>query len=139
MIKLVAHKESGFSLVEVIIGIFIIGMIVLVLSNIPNAINLVTTSQSESKVREVTAKKIEDLRLLGYTGLANGTTSFSDSKLSGLTNVSGNVLISDCSTEPTLCPNEELAKKVTVTITWNENTEPKRFSVTTLISQGGLR
>lgn len=139
MMNLTAHKNKGFSLVEVIIGVFIVGLIVLVLSNIPNAINLVTISQSESKVREVAAEKIENLRLLGYTGLANGTTSFYDSKLSGLTNVSGNVLISDCSTEPALCPNAELAKKVAVTITWDENTEPKRFSVTTLISQGGLR
>lgn len=130
-------SSKGFSLIELIMAIFLTGIIVLVIANIPQAIKLITGSQSESKIREVAAKKIEDIRLMGYDNLANGTTPVSDPKLKGLTNVSGNVLISDCLLE--LCPNGELAKKVSVVITWNEDTEPKRFSVTTLVAKGGLR
>ena len=137
--NLSAHNrlQKGFSLIEVLIAVFITGALVLVIANIPQAIKLVTGSQSELKVKEVAAKKIEDLRLSGYDNLANGTTSISDSKLNGLANVSGNVLISDC-TSP-LCPNGELAKQVTINVTWTENTEPKRFSISTLIAKGGLR
>ena len=137
--NLSAHNrlQKGFSLIEVLIAVFITGALVLVIANIPQAIKLVTGSQSELKVKEVAAKKIEDLRLSGYDNLANGTTSISDTKLNGLANVSGNVLISDC-TSP-LCPNGELAKQVTINVTWTENTEPKRFSISTLIAKGGLR
>src|SRR3989344_992684 len=137
--NLSAHNrlQKGFSLIEVLIAVFITGALVLVIANIPQAIKLVTGSQSELKVKEVAAKKIEDLRLSGYDNLANGATSISDSKLNGLANVSGNALISDC-TSP-LCPNGELAKQVTINVTWTENTEPKRFSISTLIAKGGLR
>lgn len=130
-------KKNGFSLIEVIIAVFITGSIILVIANIPQAIKLITGSQSESKVREVAAKKIEDVRLSGYDNLANGTTAVSDSKLNGLNNVSGTLIIGDCPVE--ICPNNELIKKVTVTITWNENAEPKRFSISTLVAKGGLR
>ena len=124
---------------EVLIAVFIAGAIILVVANIPNVINLVTLSQSEAKVREATAKKIEDLRLSGYDTLANGTTAISDPKLDSLANMSGTLIISDCSSDPALCPNGEMAKKVAITITWNENTQSKSFSVTTLVAKGGLR
>lgn len=133
-------SSKGFSLVEVILAVFITGAIVLVIANIPQAIKLITGSQSEAKVREVAAKKIEDLRLSGYANLANNLpngTLITDPKLNSLANVSGIVLIGDCPVE--LCTEGELAKKITITITWNENTELKRFSVTTLVAKGGLR
>lgn len=135
--KTSALSQKGFSLIEVIIAVFITGAMVLVIANIPQAIRIVTGSQSESKVKESVAKIIEDLRFSGYDNIASGTTAISDVKLNSLTNVSGNVLISDCSVQ--LCPNGELVKQVTVAVTWTENTEPKRFSITTLIAKGGLR
>lgn len=132
-------KKNGFSLIEVIIAVFITGSIVLVVANIPQTIKLITGSQSELKVKESVAKIIEDLRFSGYDNIANGTTGISDVKLNSLTNVSGNVIVSECSADTNLCPNGEVAKKVIVTVTWNENQEPKRFSITTLIAKGGLK
>lgn len=128
---------KGFSLIEVLVTLFIIGAIVLVMANIPQVITLVKGSQSELKVREVTAGKIEDIRLSGFDNLADGTTPIIDSKLNSLANVSGVVLIEPCPLQ--LCTSGELVKKITITITWNENSEPKRFSVTTLVAKEGLR
>lgn len=128
---------KGFSLVEVIMGVFIAGIMVLVIANIPQAVKLITGSRSEAKVREVTAKIIEDLRLSGYDSLSDGSKAIVDPRLNSLNSVSGVVLTENCPVE--ICTSGEIAKKVTITITWNENIEPKRFSVTTLIAKGGLK
>lgn len=130
-------KYKGFSIIEVLIALFATGAIVLVIANIPNVLTLVRGSQSESKVREVAAKKIEDIRLSGYDNLANGSTALTDPKLNSLAGFTGVVLTEDCPVD--LCTSGEVAKKITITITWSENTQPKRFSVTTLVAKGGLR
>lgn len=124
-------------MIEILVALFITGAIVLVIASIPNVLSLVKGSQSESKVREAAAKKIEDIRLSGYDNLANGSTALTDPKLNSLASVTGVVLTEDCPAD--LCAGGELVKKITITITWNENTEPKRFSVTTLVAKGGLR
>lgn len=130
-------SSKGFSLVEVIVSVLITGAIVLVVANIPQAVKLITTGKSESKVREVAAKKIEDTRLSGYDNLANGTTTLQDSRLNQLTNVLASTIIADCPQE--ICPNGELVKKVTVKISWSEQGEPKTFQTVTLIAKDGLR
>lgn len=127
----------GFSLIEVLVTLFITGAIVLVIANIPHVITLVKGSQSELKVREVAAKKIEDLRLSGYDNLANGSVVITDPKFNSLNNPSGVIITEDCPVA--LCAGSELVKKITITITWTENTELKRFSVTTLLAKGGLK
>jgi prepilin-type N-terminal cleavage/methylation domain-containing protein len=131
------NKSRGFSLVEVIIVIFLTGTLVLVIANIPQAIRLVTGSQAESKVREVVAKKVEDIRLLGYDNLVNGTTSLDDPRLNDLPGLLASTVISDCPAE--ICTGGELAKKVSITVSWKENNEPKTYQVNTLVSKGGLR
>jgi len=131
------NKQIGFSLVEVIIGLSLIGMIIVVISNLPNTINLVTNSQNETKVRVVVAKKLEDIRIAGYSSLENGTTPITDNRLNGLTGVLASQVIVDCPSE--LCVNGELVKKVTMTVSWNESGSPKTFQIVTLISSGGLR
>lgn len=130
-------KFKGFSLIEVLIALFITGAIVLVIANIPHVITLIAGSQSEAKVREVAAKRIEDIRLSGFDSLANGTIPITDPKLDSLNSASGSVITEDCPVE--LCTNDENAKKVTVTINWRENNASKVFSVTTLVAQGGLK
>ena len=136
-ITLPPFKSGGFSLVEIIIGVFIVGLIVIVINQIPNAINLVTSSQSESKIREVAAKKMEDVRLSGYDNLANGTTPINDSRLGDLANVSAFTVISDCPNQ--ICTGGELVKQIKITISWNENNNPKTYQLTTLVGKDGLR
>lgn len=117
--------------------IFITGIIVYVIANIPQAIRLITGSQSETKVREVAAKKIEDIRLSGFDNLANGTTAISDPRLNSLQSVSASTVVADCSVA--VCANGEEAKQVTVTISWSEQNNPKIFQLVTLVAKDGLR
>lgn len=130
-------NDFGFSLVEIIIGIFIVGLIVLVIGNFPNAINLVTSSQADTKIREAAAKKMEDIRLAGYDNLANGTTPINDNRLNELGNVSAFTVISDCPVS--ICSGSELVRQVKITISWSENGEPKTYQLITLVGKDGLK
>ncbi len=130
-------NRKGFSLMEVIVAVFVVGLIVLVVNNIPGAVKLITSSQTESKVREVAAKKIEDVRLTGYDNLANGTTAINDPRLLKLPNVSAFTVTSDCPAN--ICPGGELAKEVKVTISWTENNGPKTYQLVTIVGKGGLK
>lgn len=132
-----SQRAAGFSLVELIIAVALVGVIVLIVANIPNAISLVTSSQSESKIREVAARKIEDIRIGGYDNLANGTTAISDVRLNSLANVAAFTVVGDCPS--TICANGELVKEVRITISWNENGGPKTYQVMTLVGKDGLR
>lgn len=137
MINRLAQKQFGFSLVEVIIAIFLAGIMVLVVANIPQAIRLISSSQSESKVREVAAKKLEDTRLTGFDNLAYGTTNFSDPRLNSLPAVTAFTTIAECPVS--LCPSSEQVKQVTISISWNENSIKKNFEIVTLVAKGGLK
>lgn len=129
--------QKGFSLVEIIIGIFIVGLIVIVIGNLPNAINLVTSSQADSTVREIAAKKMEDVRLSGYDSLVNGTTPINDSRLNSFSNASGFTVITNCS--DAVCKSNEVMKEVKITISWSENGEPKTYQLVTLVGKDGLK
>ena len=130
-------NSAGFSLAEVIIAITLLGIMVFVIANIPQAIRIISSSQVESKVREVVAKKMEDIRLTGYDNLPIGTTNFSDPRLSSLTAVSAVTTVVDC--PAAVCAGGEPIKQVTIEIAWNENNNDKNFQVVTLVGKGGLK
>lgn len=127
----------GFSLIELVISIFLIGLVVLVVGNIPGAIRLIGSSQSESKVREIVAKRVEDIRLAGYDSLANGTTTINDSRLNELHNVSASTVVTDCPVQT--CGSGSLIKQVRITVSWSEGNEPKTYQIVTLIAKDGLK
>ena len=130
-------KQSGFSLVELLIATVIIGMGVLVVGNIPSAIDLIGSSQSESKVREIIAKELEDIRLTGYDNLELGTFQIADPKLDNLTGIEATTLIDNCPSE--VCVNGELIKRVTISVAWSEKNKPKTIQIVTLVAKDGLK
>jgi hypothetical protein len=108
-----------------------------VISNIPNTISLVTSSKYDSTVREVAAKKIEDIMSAGFDSLVNGTTAIDDSRLNSLANAAAFTVVDDC--PPEICVNNEEIRRVTLTISWSEKGEPKTYQIVTLIGKDGLR
>jgi prepilin-type N-terminal cleavage/methylation domain-containing protein len=133
-----AEKQDGFSLVELVIAVSLVGVIVMIVGNIPNAIRLVTSSQSESLVRQIAAKKIEDVRAAGYESLPEqGTTNITDSRLGQLNNSAAFMVVDEC--PATICTADEEVRQVTLTISWSEEGEPKTYQIVTLIGEDGLR
>lgn len=127
--------HRGVSLIELLLVVTTVGFLILLIGNLPNAINLVGRAQRQSLAREIASKQIEDKRAVSFTNLANGTHNVSDSRLTSLRFGVGEVVVSDC--DITVCTNGEVAKVVEVIITWQESST-QTVKLSTLISEGGL-
>jgi Tfp pilus assembly protein FimT len=125
----------GVSLIELLLVVATVGFLVLLIGNLPNAINLVGRAQRQSLAREIASKQLENKRAVAFTNLANGSYNIVDPRLSSLRFGVGEVLVTDCPV--TVCNNSEAAKVVGVTITWQEST-PQTLKLDTIIAQGGL-
>lgn len=129
-------KESGFSLIESLLVVFVIGMIVFLLASIPNSLMLFTKSRHASLVREIAVKQIEDKRTINYSNLVNGSSPISDLRLNTLPQGSGTVTVEDC--KPTICINGEYVKEITVLVNWLDNNKTQSLTIKTMIGEGGI-
>lgn len=130
------ENEKGVSLVESLIVIAIIGSIVLLMANIPNALMLIAKSKHVSLVREIAAKQIEDKRTINYSNLVNDTSPIADTRLNLLPEASGTVEVGDC--DPVICTQGEHIKQVTVMVNWRDNNKPQTITLKTMIGEGGI-
>lgn len=128
--------QSGFSLIESLLVVVMIGIIVLLMANLPNALNLINKSKHISLAREIAAKQIEDKRAISYVNLVNDNSPISDSRMSLLPGGAGTIKVEDC--DPGICTLSENIKQVAVTVIWKENAKPQEVVVKTFIGEGGL-
>lgn len=129
-------KEYGESLLEVLLVVVLVGVIVILLANLPNAMNLINKSNHLSVAKEIAAKQIEDKRAMNYANLVNDSVAIVDSRISHLPSGSGLVLIEDC---PVLiCTNAEHIKQITVSVTWKDNNKTQKTELRTFIGEGGI-
>ncbi|MBI2314648.1 prepilin-type N-terminal cleavage/methylation domain-containing protein [Candidatus Daviesbacteria bacterium] len=128
--------EKGFSLIETLLVVVIIGSIVFLIANIPNAMMLIGKSGHASLAREIAVKQIEDKRALSFENLANDNSPISDSRLSLLPQAIGTVVVEDC--DPAVCTNSERVKQVTVEVSWLDNNKPQKINLKTMIGEGGI-
>ena len=131
----IAH-QAGFSLIESLLVIVLIGTMVFLLANIPNALMLVNKSRQTSLAREIAVKQIEDKRNISYENLANDNSTITDSRLSLLPQAGGTVVVEDC--DVAICTHGEHLKQLTVTINWNESNKPQTITLKTMIGEGGI-
>ncbi|MBU0999845.1 hypothetical protein KKE78_00415 [Patescibacteria group bacterium] len=127
--------KNGFSLVEPLLVVVLVGLLVYLLASIPNSLQLITKSKHESLVREIAVKQIEDKRTVNYTNLVNGTSPISDPRLV-LFQGSGTIVVGDC--DPIICTNGEHIKEVTVLINWLDNNKTQNLTLKTMIGEGGI-
>lgn len=142
IMKKIQTKQSGFSLIEILIGITMVGLVIVAIGNIPEMVRISINSSQQSLANDIASKKIEDLRLLTYDSLAdsdvNNPPVISDSRLKQLPESQGYYTIADC--PATICKSNpiESTKLVTVVVKWRSGTTMKNVTLTTLISEGGL-
>jgi hypothetical protein len=135
--KQTALNQLGISLIEVILMLGAVIFLVLLIGNLPLAVNLIGRANHQSIAREIVTKKIEDIRITPYSSLANGQTSIVDTRLKLLPTSTGVALIEDCPV--TICTLSEDAKNVTVTVTWIENGKDQTNQIHTIVANGGLK
>lgn len=133
---MIKGSEKGFSLVESLLVIVVIGSIVFLLANIPNALILINRSRHASLAREIVTKQIEDKRNVNFENLVNDNLAISDYRLNMLPQASGTVKVEDCS--EAICSEGENIKQVTVTISWIDNNKPQTITLHTMIGEGGI-
>lgn len=129
-------NEHGFSLIESLVVIAIIGSIVFLIANIPSTMMLVGKARHVSLAREIAVKQIEDKRTINYTNLVNDNSPISDTRLSLLPFGNGTVVVADC--DAAVCTNGENVKQVTVTVSWKDNNKTQTVSLKTMIGEGGI-
>ncbi len=132
-------NQKGVSLIEPILVIVILGMIILLMANLPNAMGLINKSKHLSLAREIASKQVEDKRETNYGNLVSDPDQpidIVDSRFSLLPNGSGTVKIEDCSAE--ICTNLEHVKQITVTVSWKENNKDQLVTLKTFVAEGGL-
>lgn len=129
-------NETGFSLIESLLVVVIIGSIVFLVASIPNSMMLITKSKHVSLAREIAVKQIEDKRTINYANLVNGSSPIDGSRLGFLPAGNGTVAVADCNIQ--ICTNGEHLKQVTVTVNWQDNNKNQSISLATMIGEGGI-
>lgn len=132
------NKQSGFSLIEPILIVATVGLIALLINNLPMAASSIAGSRRLSIAREAASKKIEDLRKVDFDLLSETSNplDFTDPTLTSLPLVSSRYEILGCPVD--ICPEEEAAKVVKVKVTWKEAQGEKNVELVTIISRNGL-
>ena len=125
------RSSRGFSLVEVIVSIFIVGVMLLLLQAIIYSGVLVRTSKSQGIALAIARTELEILRAGGYAALPS-SGSFSNSLLSSLPNATTTLVVNSYN---------EKTEQVTANVIWMDSGSATSsvVSLSTLITKtGGL-
>ncbi len=127
-----SHHRRGFSLIEVIVSIFIMGVMLLLLQAVLRAGTLTQTSKNQGIALSIARNELEILRTGGYSALPP-SGSFADSLLNTLPGVATTTLAVSAYNARTA--------QVTASVIWMDpgSTASSTVSLETLITQtGGL-
>lgn len=129
-------KETGASLIEFLLVVVMVGIIIVLMANLPNAMNLINKSNHLSLAKEIASKQIEDTRTIKYENLVDSNNPISDSRLALLPHGAGTIVIQDCPSQ--ICTNGEDIKQVISTVTWMDLNKTQTVQLNAMIGKGGL-
>lgn len=122
-------SARGFSLIEIIVSLFIISILIIASQTILFGTPLTQLAKDQDIALTIARNELESVRSGGYDSVP-ATGSFSDSLLSSLTSGAGTITVSAYNAK---------TKHVTVTVTWSERGKSQSVSLDTLVTQtGGL-
>jgi type II secretory pathway pseudopilin PulG len=137
-------KNSGFSLIEILISLLFIGALVTILFTTTGSLFTRRQSDLQSVAAKIATKEIEYLRGLDFSTLKSksGTINCPPGTTDGITPADFNNLRAGCMareiTDYATPPSQKIYK-VKVTINWrNDNNANKSLQMETLISENGL-
>ena len=125
-----APRRSGFSLLEIIIAIGIVGAGLVAAEALVHAVPLARVTRSEDLALTIANNEIGILRAGGYASVP-GSGAFNNTLLEALPSGDGTLTVTDWNAE---------VKQVRVTVSWQEPGEAARsLLLSTLIAEtGGL-
>lgn len=129
-------KEKGISLIEIILVAAAVIALALLLGTLPSSMSSINKSRHTSIAREIATREIEYLKRQPYNNFLEGVNPFTDLSLDSLNGGSAYYEIKPCSVE--VCTHNEDIKEVKVSVAWNENGEPEKIELVTLIYAGGI-
>lgn len=120
--------ERGFTLVEVLISIGLIGVMLLSFQAVFLGTPLAALTKNKEVALTIAKHKLAELRSSGYDALTSG--SFSDPLMTQLVSATGTVAVSSYAST---------VRQVVVSVAWQERGDDQSVSLTTLVGQvGGL-
>ena len=125
------NQNSGLSLVEALITLFIIGLILVLYQVSVGKVRLIQYARHEETALRVASNKIEELRSGGYAALPD-SGNFSDTQLNSLKDSSATMTFTGFNAD---------TEQVLITIAWRDsgNFVLRNLTLTTLITKtGGL-
>jgi prepilin-type N-terminal cleavage/methylation domain-containing protein len=124
------QRTRGFTLLEVVIAIFVIGAMTGMTASMASMFKLTRSARHEELALRIADKELDTLRAAGYDAVpASG--SFSDAQLASLPSGSGTLTVSALN---------DKTKQVDVVVSWAEDASSTRsVSLTTYLTEiGGL-
>lgn len=127
------HKKiRGFTLIEVIIAVLIVGVMLILLGAVTRSNALIRISKNQGVALSIARNKLESLRIGGYSAIPM-SGSFADNLV--------NSLPLTATTTLTVSEYNNKTKEVTVGVVWRDpgSTASSTVSLSTLITEtGGL-
>lgn len=123
--------EQGFTIIELLVTIAVVGILVPTLAGFVNTLNRFNDRARDlTLVNSLAENKIESLRSIGYSGVSTGTTSF-DSELPA-------TLGSPRSASYTVTAPHTGIKQIDLTISFNDHGTTQTVDYRTFVGELGV-
>ncbi len=125
------NPQKGFSLIEVLIAVFILGIVSMTLVSVfMYGFNSVYKTRMVSLATQIAQEEIELVRNMNYDDILLLQSTFTHDSLSELVNGAGEVIIESG-------PGDDI-KKLTISVTWVYRGTNMRKDVVTFITREGV-
>lgn len=122
--------QSGFSLIEIILAFFLIGVAITIFFSTIGSFLWTKGGKDQQLATRIAIKKMEEIRNTPFSSLPS-SGPFSDPDLSKLPSGSGNLTVTDWNGNSGI-------KAVTVKVSWQQAQGTKEVRLDTLITKGGI-